>query len=647
MKTLIEKRVGTKEKPPECITLKAGALTADFIAGNLRTIRYEGHEVLRAIAYVVRDSDWGTYNPEITKYHLDQSSDAFTVTYTGRCTSANPNQSLRYQARITGNSEGNLLFEVVAEPLAPFVTARCGFAVLHPIDGIAGQPAVIEHVDGSQQHAAFPDLISPAQPFKDIRAIQHHVTPAITARCRMNGDIFEMEDQRNWSDASYKTYVRPLALPWPYVMEQGVTNRQSVELEITRSQQSSQKPARRENAPIRVAIAGPEGAFPGIGVSIHPDLIPQALGHPGLLNSLRPQLLLLHFDPTAGHGQSHLRGFADIAKRSAVGETESVLELVLPAKGSVRDELSGVAEMVAAAGLSLSGVLVSPAPDRQSTLPGRVWPPCPPLAEIYQAARDIFLGVAIGGGTLSYFPELNRKRPPVELLDFVSHCTCPIVHAADDVSVMGTLEAMPHIVRSARALIGKDKPYRIGPSTIGMRHNPYGSRVMANPANRRITMTDHDPRQASLFAAAWMIGYVAATAEAALQSLTVASLTAQLGLAREDASGELEHYPAFYAARALAEFGGNPRHQCHSSHPGTIAAVAGVDREGRSIALLANLTGKKQNVVLGAEQRPHSTLFLDEQSVMEGGSAAWREEKSASTIQLLPYGVASLRFTAF
>jgi D-apionolactonase len=646
MKTLIEKRVGTKEKPPKRITLKAGAITADFIAGNLRTIRYEGHEVLRAIAYVVRDSDWGTYNPEITEYHLDQSNDAFTVTYNGRCTSANPSQSLRYQARITGDSQGDLLFEVVAEPLTPFVTARCGFAVLHPIDGIAGQPAIVEHVDGSQQHATFPDLILPAQPFKDIRAIQHHVTPAITARCRMNGDIFEMEDQRNWSDASYKTYVRPLALPWPYVMEQGVTNRQSVELEITRSQQSSQTPARRENAPIHVAIAGPEGAFPGIGVSIHPDLIPQALAHPGLLNSW--QLLLLHCDPTAGHGSSHLRGFAEITRRlPAVDKTESVLELVLPAKGSVRDELSSVAELVAAAGLPLSGILVSPAPDRQSTLPGSVWPPCPPLAEIYQAARDVFPGIAIGGGTLSYFTELNRKRPPVELLDFVSHCTCPIVHAADDLSVMETLEAMPHIVRSARALIGRDKPYRIGPSTIGMRHNPYGSRVMANPANRRITMTDHDPRQTSLFAAAWMIGYVAATAEAALQSLTVASLTAQLGLAREDASGKLEHYPVFYAARALSELGGNPRHQCHSSHPGTIAAVAGMDREGRRITLLANLTGKKQEVVIEAGQQPHSALFLDEQSLLDSSSGPWREEKSASTIRLLPYAVACLRFNSF
>jgi hypothetical protein len=31
---------------------------------------------------------------------------------------------------------------------------------------------------------------------------------------------------------------------------------------------------------------------------------------------------------------------------------------------------------------------------------------------------------------LSYFPELDRKRPPNHPLDFVSHCTCPIIHAA-------------------------------------------------------------------------------------------------------------------------------------------------------------------------------------------------------------------------
>ena len=538
MKTsLLERRVGTREKAPKSLALRAGELTVEFVTGGLRTLRFEGHEVLRAIAYVVRDSSWGTYNPEITECSIHQGDGSFAVTYRGRCASADPSQALTYQASITGNAQGNLVFEVLAEPLTPFLTARCGFAVLHPIDGVAGRHVIVEHIDGSQEQATFPDLIAPAQPFKDIRAIQHWVTPGITARCCLNGDVFEMEDQRNWSDASYKTYVRPLALPWPYVMEQGIANRQSVELDIKRSPGSAASRCGEKPAPTRPRSRLPSAArrAPFLALaylfilirSLRPSIIPT------LLSSLRPQLLLFHFDPTAGHGPSHLRGFADIAKCvPATGKTESVLELVLPAERDVREELFGVAEMVAAAGLTLTGVLVSPAVDRKSTLPGGSWPPCPPLAEIYQAARQAFPGVAIGGGTLSYFTELNRKRPPVELLDFVSHCTCPIVHAADDLSVMESLEAMPHIVRSTRAIIGGQKGYRIGPSTIGMRHNPYGARVTPNPENRRITMTDSDPRQASLFAAAWMIGYVAATAEAALQTLTVGSLTGRLGLAR-------------------------------------------------------------------------------------------------------------------
>jgi D-apionolactonase len=641
-KSLIDLRVGTRQKSPKAVSLRAGDLTLDFVAGGLRTIRYEGHEVLRAIAYLVRDQNWATYNPEISDCVVEKTKDAFTITYRARCASADPDQTLSFQARISGNRQGHLVFDVTAEPLTPFLTARCGFAVLHPIDGVAGKEALVEHVDGTQEQARFPELISPAQPFKDIRAIQHRVTAGITARCVLNGDTFEMEDQRNWSDASFKTYVRPLSLPWPYVMEPGVTNRQSVELEIRQETGPQPQRAPRRRGAVRVTVGDPDGMFPGIGVSVHPDLIPQALAHPGLLNSLRPQLLLFHFNPTNGHGNKELAGFEEVA-RQMPDKTESMLELVLPAQQSVREELSEVAEMVASSGLRLSGILISPAVDLKSTLPGSVWPTCPPLGDIYQAARDAFPGIAIGGGSLSYFTELNRKRPPVEMLDFVSHCTCPIVHAADDLSVMETLEALPHIVRSTRSFIGQDKGYRIGPSTLGMRHNPYGARVMDNPANQRIAMTDRDPRQTSLFAAAWMIGYAAATAEARLQSLTVGSLCDQLGLASAPVDGNLMLHPAFYAARGLAELGGNKRYQCCSSHPGCVRAVAGLDREGRRTVWLANLTGQKQDAVFEWSGHTASVQLLDEVSLSEGGAEPWRVW-SAESIQLLPYALGCLRF---
>ena len=76
----------------------------------------------------------------------------------------------------------------------------------------------------------FPQHISPSQPIFDIRALTHEAAPGLWATCRMEADTFEMEDQRNWGDASYKTYVRPLALPWGYTLSKGSRHEQAVRL---------------------------------------------------------------------------------------------------------------------------------------------------------------------------------------------------------------------------------------------------------------------------------------------------------------------------------------------------------------------------------------------------------------------------------
>ena len=78
------------------------------------------------------------------------------------------------------------------------------------------------------ENSTFPALVDPVQPFLAIRALTHEVLPGLKATVRMEGDTFEMEDHRNWTDASFKTYVRPLALPWPYTLPAGEAVKQSV-----------------------------------------------------------------------------------------------------------------------------------------------------------------------------------------------------------------------------------------------------------------------------------------------------------------------------------------------------------------------------------------------------------------------------------
>ena len=79
------------------------------------------------------------------------------------------------------------------------------------VAGVAGTPLTVVRPDGASTLAEFPRMISPAQPVVDIAGLGYSVQ-GVNVTITFSGEIFEMEDQRNWTDASYKTYVRPLSL---------------------------------------------------------------------------------------------------------------------------------------------------------------------------------------------------------------------------------------------------------------------------------------------------------------------------------------------------------------------------------------------------------------------------------------------------
>ena len=182
---------GTAQAEPAPRLLRAGKLTAQLAGGNLRAIRYDGVEVLRAISYLVRDRDWGTYDPTLSDIAITETEAGFAVAYTSRCHSPD-GTLLDISATIEGTAEGRLTFKGVAQSQTGFETNRCGFCILHPIVGVAGTPVTVEHVDGVIEATKLPGLIEPWQPFKDMRAITHTALPGVTIECRMDGDTFEM-----------------------------------------------------------------------------------------------------------------------------------------------------------------------------------------------------------------------------------------------------------------------------------------------------------------------------------------------------------------------------------------------------------------------------------------------------------------------
>ena len=583
---------GTNEREPESRTLIAGDLSVTLQDGNLRTLRFRGHEVLRAVAFLVRDKDWGTCSAEIADLQIRTADQGFSVSYKARFT-APSGANLDCTITIAG-TERTVAFSADCVSDADFETARAGFVVLHPVIGVAGRPVTVRHADGRVERAHWPDQIEPWQPFKEISAITHQVAPDIAVVTEFVGDIFEMEDQRNWTDGSYKTYVRPLALPWPYRVPKGEPFSQKVVVKIKAADDAAA--AAGTSGAITLRLTPTKHRLPEIGVGLRPECLEQERAASGVLESIGARHLIAHFDPGAGHGLPALKGYADLAERSGLKVT---LEVAVPCKRPLNEEMAELAALVRDAGLMLDTLFVCPAVDRQSTPPGSIWPECPPLEDVYAAARVAFPDMRLGGGMMSYFTELNRKRVPGDQIDYVSHCTNPIVHAADDLSVMQTFEALRYVVSSARAIYG-DKPYRIGPSTIAMRQNPYGSATKENPAGARIPMAHVDPRHNGQFGAAWTLAYAATVASVGLEVLTLSTLAGPFGLVagEGEATAKGEMRPLAHVLARLGALAGEAVSAVETSRPDAVLGLASGER-----LLLANITPEPQAVALSAKPR--------------------------------------------
>ena len=626
---------GTEQPDVVGRILTAGPLSVELDGGNLRYLRLNGVEVMRAIAFLVRDENWGTYVPVISDLKIEQRSDGFSVSYEATC--SRPGQSIHYAARIDGKPNGSLDFHAIALPQTDFLTARTGFVVLHPLEGVVGHKLKIEHVDGSTTDSEFPEQVNPDCPFRNIRALSHEVQPDLWVRVKMEGDAYEMEDHRNWTDASFKTYIRPLSKPWPYTLPQGELIEQSVTFAFSGPLPKAAGSSSNQSNLVEVGPAGTQ-RVPAIGLGIPPEEADSALTRTELMQLLAPNFLACFYDPRLHHGVDQLRKYRDIAAQT---HAEVMLEVVVQSVDDYANELMGVASQVKQAGLNLESVAVCPVGHLKAVLPGGIYPPAPELDALYRAARAAFPGIRLGGGMFSFFTELNRKRPPSQLLDFITNTTSPIVHAADDRSVMETLEALPWQIKTARHF-SNGTPHRVGPSGIGARDNPHGATYSENPDNGRICLAKMDPRQRGLFSAAWTLAYVSELVRGGVDRISMAAPTGPLGVIYRSTdydqpyyddlpSAKQAHavYPVFHVLSSLNCASGSKLRSVKVASPDKATAFGWETAEGRWL-LVANLTAGKQTIKLKGVGSKASIGVLDASSFAEATSAPVSFRKRSS-----------------
>jgi hypothetical protein len=205
--------------------------------------------------------------------------------------------------------------------------------------------------------------------------------------------------------------------------------------------------------------------------------------------------------------------------------------------------------------------------------------------------------VPVGAGSDANFCELNREhvlgRLALAGADFVFWPINPQVHAFDHLSLVETLEAQPDTVKTARAFAGT-KPLVISPVTLKQRFNPAATGAPP-PVPPGELPPQVDPRQMSLFGAAWTLGSLAALSFTGVATTTFFETTGWRGLMETEAGSPLpqkfpsepgEVFPVFHVFAAIAGFDhvapviGDPR----------LAALALFNAAGGRRLLLANLT---------------------------------------------------------
>ncbi len=420
----------------EPIPLRAGPVSMLFEPDYalLRQIRVGNYPVLQGINAPVRNRFWGTVSPVVTVVEREQTEETCRLTFDVSCREAGIDFSWR--GVITGTAEGKVVFTFDGQANTTFMRNRIGFCVLHGPEA-AGRRCIVETVDGVKTEGRFPQLISPHQPFKNLRAIAHQVDEEIWARVRMEGDTFEMEDQRNWTDASFKTYCTPLELPYPVRVEQGTKISHRIELTI---EGTGGLPRLDESAPSEVVLelADVEPAeLPGIGLRISSQVDELSARELQRLETLHLSHLRVDLTPAAADTAAVLRRATRQAKALGVP-----LQVGLHLGAKPEPNLRSLVEEVEALQPSITHWLVIAAGGEQLRLVRRLLHPVTGSA-------------SIGAGQDSNFTELNRERPDVSLIDAVSYGMNPQVHAFDNTSLVETLAIQPVTVASARDFVGQ------------------------------------------------------------------------------------------------------------------------------------------------------------------------------------------------
>jgi hypothetical protein len=466
--------------------LIAGPLTLEYSEGSLWNISNGSEEAIRRIYLVFQDINW-TSRPFIIKDEIWQIADrSFSAKI--KAQGSHDAKDLSVELEITGSESGEITYGFSASTAVSFLRNRLGLCLLHPIAGLSGRECELTKADGAVEISRFPDAISPNQPFLNLSGISHKLQSGKVVSVNFEGEIFETEDHRNWSDASYKTYCTPISLPFPAQVTPGEALSQKITISISGEHATSI--SMNESAVITVGAKAIELPEIGLGLSEDPAhlIVSEYVGFEDLaIKHLRLAL----------NGNSQIRS----AVEQALSVTKQLkIDLDLSIKAESPQQLKAILQPIVELKDRIRSFYIFSASDKTA-----------PLGFI-QAAEELLGDKSkIIGGTDLYFTELNRNQSAVEFVDQVNFSINPQVHSFDDRTLIQNTATQKTIANNAHR-IAKDKKLSIGPITLRPRYNPNATQPAKDLSNTALP-SSVDARQRTWFAEGWTAMSIRSIAE--------------------------------------------------------------------------------------------------------------------------------------
>jgi D-apionolactonase len=501
--------------------LHAGPIELLYENGFIRYLKANDIEVLRMIYFALRDENWTTFKPWIENENIRTEQNSFQIRY--RCLNKKDDRVIiSWETLIDGKADGTITFEIKGDVHEDLWKNRAGFCVLHPIgEHITGHPVEIIHPDGNKTSSKFPVRIDPENPFRNIQHMRWFTTN-MWFRLDFEGDIFETEDQRNWTDASFKTFCTPLDLPKPALLKKGDTIHQKVVFQP--ESKISDIPTQAKE--IKITKTKEPHKLPILGIGSSRVEITDAVAE----QFRHLPFSIYRIDIRFGD-KNWISGFSFDCVSAAKLKLKP--EVVLHLTDDYKNELEAFVMLCLQNRLVIESVLLLH--EEKPATPQNIIDYSPTI-------RQQLPGVKVGAGTDYNFRELNTNRFDPKGLDFICYSIQPQEHAFDDRSVMETLEAQKETVLSAKEIY-PGLAIHVSPVTLKKRSNPYAN----NEDKSLLIELQADPRQMTVFNARWTLESIRHLAEAGTASITYFEPTGHLGIM--DANGNL--YPVANSIKLL------------------------------------------------------------------------------------------------